>query len=54
MAENWTTISVSSDTKEALRRQLRGGESWDRLLQKMNEQYDPDAAREVADEPEPA
>jgi hypothetical protein len=42
MAE--TTIPCSRETRDEVIRPLkRGGESYDRLLRKMAEQYDPDA-----------
>lgn len=48
-----TTIGVSRETKELVRRQLRGGETYDELVARMARQYDPENP-EVADEPEPA
>lgn len=38
----YTSIPVSPATRERLKAQKRGGETWDSLLQKMNERYDPD------------
>ena len=37
-------IAIDSETREKLRGQKRGGETYDRLLRKMIDQYDPDAA----------
>jgi hypothetical protein len=34
-------IAVSSETREAVKRQLRGGETYDELLRKMADQYEP-------------
>ncbi|QAU12832.1 hypothetical protein EKH57_08885 [Halorubrum sp. BOL3-1] len=36
-------IAIDSETREQLRDQKRGGETYDRLLRKMIRQYDPDA-----------
>lgn len=38
-----TTIGVDETTRERLRSLKRGGESYDRLLNKMADQYDPEA-----------
>ena len=38
-------IAIDSETRERLRDQKRGGETYDRLLRKMIRQYDPDADR---------
>ena len=35
-------IAIANETRERLRGQKRGGETYDRLLKKMIEQYDPD------------
>lgn len=37
-----TSIPISSDTLEFARSRKRGGETWDALLRKMAEQYDPE------------
>lgn len=37
----YTSIPVSPATRERLKRMKRGGESWDDLLTKMGERYDP-------------
>ena len=42
-------VPCSRDTKECLRRQKRGGETYDELFEKMMEQYDPDEAATLAD-----
>lgn len=43
-----TTIPCQRETREQIIRPLkRGGESYDRLLRKMAEQYDPDDAPDV-------
>lgn len=39
-------IKVYDPTRDRLRALKRGGESYDDLLNKMADQYDPDAARE--------
>jgi hypothetical protein len=38
-------IAISPETRDDIRNQKRGGETYDRLLQKMIEQYDPDETR---------
>lgn len=48
---NDTRIPVSSETRDTVRACKRGGESYDELLQKMAEQYDPDAPGPVGAEP---
>lgn len=48
---NDTRIPVSSETRDTIRACKRGGESYDELLQKMAEQYDPDAPEPVGAEP---
>lgn len=35
-------IAVSTTTRDLIRSQKRAGETYDRLLQKMADQYDPD------------
>jgi len=40
-------VSVSGATRGELRSLKRGGETYDCLLQKMIDQYDPDGAPEV-------
>lgn len=40
----YVQITVSPETRELVRSQKRGGESYDTLLRKMTEQYDPEAA----------
>jgi len=37
-------IAVSTDTRDLVRSQNRAGETSDRLLQKMADQYDPNEA----------
>lgn len=37
-------IPVTPETRELIRSLKRGGESYDSLLQKMADQYDPDRA----------
>jgi len=37
-------IAVSSATRDMVRSKKRGGETYDQLLQKMVEQYDPNEA----------
>lgn len=44
-----TRVPCSRDTREQLRECKRGGESFNSLLQKMIEQYDPD---ETTDTPQ--
>ena len=40
-----TRLPISTECREEhLRPNLRGGETWDALLRKMAEQYDPEAA----------
>lgn len=42
-------IAVSSETRDKVRANKRGGETYDQLLQKMAEQYDPEeAAQELS------
>jgi len=38
-------IAVSTDTRNLVRSLKRGGETYDELLRKMAEEYDPDADR---------
>lgn len=37
-------IAVSPETRDKVRANKRGGETYDQLLQKMVEQYDPEEA----------
>lgn len=37
-------IAVTAETRDRVRSQKRAGETYDKLLQKMVEQYDPDSA----------
>jgi glucan phosphoethanolaminetransferase (alkaline phosphatase superfamily) len=42
MSRNKTSrIPCSAETRESVKAQKRGGESYDELLQKMTKQYDP-------------
>ena len=45
MAQSETTIGVSRDTHELVKAQKRAGESFDTLLRRMCEQYDPEERR---------
>ena len=45
MAQSETTIGVSFDTHERVKAQKRAGESFDTLLRRMCEQYDPEERR---------
>ena len=45
-----TTIGVCRETKELVRQQLRGGETYDELVARMARQYEPEHP-EKADEP---
>lgn len=45
-----TTIPTFTDTRKRLCALKRGGESYDDLLQRMADQYDPDAHREGNDQ----
>ena len=36
-------IAIAEETRDQLRNQKRGGETYDQLFRKMLEQYDPDA-----------
>jgi hypothetical protein len=45
MGQSETTIGVSADTHELIKSRKRGGESFDTLLQRMCEQYDPGERR---------
>lgn len=47
-------IAIGSETRERLRGQKRGGETYDQLLRKMLDQYDPDAARIRGTQVDPA
>ena len=38
-------IAVSTDTRDLVRSQKRAGETYDKLLRKMADQYDPDQPR---------
>jgi len=51
MSRYETSIKVSKDTRDRVRRLKRGQESYDELLQKMAEQYDPAAPEPVGAEP---
>lgn len=42
-----TRVVCSQDTKRRLQAAKRGGETYDELLQKMLDQYDPDQAFEA-------
>lgn len=44
-----TSIPISSDTLEFARSRKRGGETWDALLRKMAEQYDPERVEHAED-----
>lgn len=48
-ARQKANIKCAHSTRDTLRGLKRGGESYDELLQKMAEQYDPDSAREDND-----
>lgn len=37
-------IAVTPETRDLIRMQKRGGETYDQLLQKMADQYNPDEA----------
>ena len=41
-SRNWTTVAVRPETLRRLKGNLRGGESMDKLLRKMEAQYEPD------------
>jgi hypothetical protein len=43
-----TRLPISTETRERLRTQKRGGESYDDLLQKMIDQYDPESAQKAS------
>lgn len=43
---DWANIKIRPDTRDQVRSLKRGGESYDELLQKMAQQYDPEQARE--------
>jgi len=43
-------IPCSKKTRMAVKRKKRGGENYDTLLQKMVEQYDPEAAAETPED----
>lgn len=43
MGQSETTIGVSRETKAVVEAQKRGGETFDSLLRKMAEQYEPEA-----------
>lgn len=38
-------IAVSTETRNLVRSKKRGGETYDELLQRMSEQYDPEKVR---------
>lgn len=40
-----TRLPCSTDTRELLKSMKRGGETYDDLLRKMADQYDPDEAQ---------
>lgn len=42
-------IPCSAETRETVKAQKRGGESYDELLQKMTKQYDPGEDTEIAE-----
>lgn len=42
-----TRIPCSEETRNLVKLQKRGGESYDKLLQKMAEQYDPETASQA-------
>lgn len=42
MAKQFTAVSITYDTRDTIRALKRGGESWDTLLEKMAQQYDPE------------
>lgn len=39
---DWANIKIRPETRNHVRSLKRGGESYDELLQKMAEQYDPE------------
>lgn len=39
---DWTSIPVKPETFEAVKRMKRGGETFDELVNKMCERYNPD------------
>jgi len=44
-----TRIPCSLETRELLKAQKRGGECYNKLLQKMVQQYDPDKNTEITE-----
>jgi len=48
-ASEWANIKIRPHTRDQVKSLKRGGESYDELLQKMAEQYDPATAREGND-----
>lgn len=46
---DWANIKIRPETRDQVKSLKRGGESYDELLQKMAQQYDPEQAREGND-----
>ena len=44
-AERYTTVSVTPETREVLRANKRGGQTYSELIREMVDQYDPDRAK---------
>lgn len=44
---NESRIPCTKETRERIKSLKRGGETYDRLLSKMADQYDPEAAAEI-------
>lgn len=42
--EDWTSIGVRVDTRDRIRSMKRGGESYDELVNRIIDQYDPEKA----------
>lgn len=49
MESQVTSIPVTPNTRDQVRRLKRGGETWDELVRRMADQYDPDPETEGDD-----
>lgn len=49
MGAEYATIAIYPETRELLREQKRGGDTYDDVLRKMAEQYDPEAATQAVE-----
>lgn len=47
--DGWVNLAIRPETRELVREQKRGGDSYDDVLRKMVKQYDPEAASQAVE-----